>query len=185
MGDERLVVEGHEGIETLEDREGDGKEERNVGEVRLERSLVRESVTRDSLSLHGPLETDVRSQDGDPGKGSEDGNGGYEVVENDETVYEQVKHQSQSPDLPSKWVVRTRRSNQISQSHKASGKGKGDVRDTSLGAPGKDLGSVSVTGETVEGSGSDVLVRVGSREGEDQDARVDNRGETLDSGRGD
>jgi hypothetical protein len=88
VGNERLVVEGHERIETLEDREGDGEEQGDVGEVRLERSLVRERVTRDSLSLHGPLETDERSQDGDPGEGSEDGDGRDKVVEDSQTVCE-------------------------------------------------------------------------------------------------
>jgi hypothetical protein len=79
----------------------------------------------------------------------------------------------------------TRRCDEVSQSHEATGEDERDVRDTSLGAPGKDLGSVSITSHTVQGSGSNVLVRVGGREGKDQDARVDQGGKTLDSGRGD
>lgn len=94
MGDERLVCEGHERIESLEDGEDDGEAQRDDGEVGLEGSLVRESVSGDSLSLHGPVETDVRSQDGNPGKSSKDGDGRDKVVEDDETICKSKRHVS-------------------------------------------------------------------------------------------
>jgi hypothetical protein len=101
VGDERLVLEGgHERIETLEDGERDGEEQRDVAEVRLEGGLVREGVSRDPLSLHGPEETDVRSQDRDPGEGSEDRDRRDKVVEDGQTVCEGRREVSQITLVP-------------------------------------------------------------------------------------
>ena len=101
VGDERLVLEGgHERIETLEDGERDGEEQRDVAEVRLEGGLVRESVSRDPLSLHGPVEADVRSQDRDPGEGSEDRDRRDKVVEDGQTVCEGRREVSQITLVP-------------------------------------------------------------------------------------
>lgn len=101
VGDERLVLEGgHERIETLEDGERDGEEQRDVAEVRLEGGLVREGVSRDPLSLHGPVEADVRSQDRDPGEGSEDRDRRDKVVEDGQTVCEARREVSQITLVP-------------------------------------------------------------------------------------
>lgn len=101
VGDERLVLEGgHERIETLEDGERDGEEQRDVAEVRLEGGLVRKGVTRDPLSLHGPVEADVRSQDRDPGEGSEDRDRRDKVVEDGQTVCEGRREVSQITLVP-------------------------------------------------------------------------------------
>jgi hypothetical protein len=100
------------------------------------------------LSLHTLHETNVGSEDRDPGQTSEDGNGRSEVVEDLESVTG---------------------SDEVGETHETSGKGECDVWDTSGSAPGENLGGVSVLGHSVEGSGSNVLVRVGGRDGENQD----------------
>ena len=130
----------------------------------LQRRLVRQSVPRNSLSLHGLLESDERGQDRDPSQGSKHGDGRDKVVED---------------------LERIGGSDEVGETHEATGSGKGDVRDTSLGASSKDLRGVSVTSHTVEGSRSDVLVGVGSRESEDEDTRVDHMGQSADTGRSD
>jgi hypothetical protein len=100
------------------------------------------------LSLHTLHETNVGRADRDPGQTSEDGNGRSEVVEDLESVTG---------------------SDEVGETHETSGKGECDVWDTSGSAPGENLGGVSVLGHSVEGSGSNVLVRVGGRDGENQD----------------
>ena len=116
------------------------------------------------MSLHCALESDERGQDGDPSQSSEHGDSRDEVVEDFERIC---------------------RSDEEGESHEAASSHEGDVRDTSLGASSKDLRGVSVTSHTVEGSRSDVLVGVGSRESEDEDTRVDHMGQSADTGRSD
>jgi hypothetical protein len=111
-------------------------------------SLVWESVPGDTLSLHALHETNVGSEDRNPSQTSKDSDGRGKVVEDLESVT---------------------RSDEVGETHETSGKGECDVWDTSRGASGEDLGRVSVLGHSVEGSGSNVLVRVGGRDGEDQD----------------
>lgn len=108
-------------------------------------SLVWEGVSRDTLGFHTPHETDMGSKDRDPGQGTKDGDRGGKVVECLESILG---------------------SNDVGETHETSAKGKGNVWDTSRSASGEDLGCVSIFGHTVQGSSSDVLVRVGSREGE-------------------
>lgn len=111
-------------------------------------SLVREGISRDSLGLHTLHETDVRSEDRDPGQRTKDGDRSGEVVECLESVL---------------------RSDDIGETHEASGESESDVWDTSGSTSSEDLWCVSVLGHTVEGSSSDVLVRVGGRESKDED----------------
>lgn len=111
-------------------------------------SLVRESVPGDTLSLHSLHETDVGSENRDPGQTSKDSDGRSKVVKDLESVTG---------------------SDEVGETHEASSEGESDVWDTSRSAPGEDLGGVSVLGHSVQSSGSNVLVRIGGRDGEDQD----------------
>ena len=127
----------------------------------LQGGLVRQSVPGNSLRLHSLLESDERRQDGDPGQSSEHGDRRDEVVEDLKGVC---------------------RSDEVGETHKTSSKDESDIGDTSLGASSKDLGGVSVTSHTVEGSRSDVLIRVGGREGEEEKTSVDDMGKSTDTG---
>jgi hypothetical protein len=54
-------------------------------------------------------------------------------------------------------------------------------RDTALVGPPEDLGSVTLLGQAVDCTGSDVQIGIGGTEGEDQDTGVEDIGESLDA----
>ena len=53
--------------------------------------------------------------------------------------------------------------------------------DTALVGPPEDLGSVTLLGQAVDCTGSDVQIGIGGTEGEDQDTGVEDIGESLDA----
>lgn len=107
------------------------------------------------MCLHRPLECNKRRKDGDPGQGSKDGDCRNKVVEDLESICGEGMTMSILTEICKQMAERsllTFRSAQVGQSHKASGKDECNIWDTSLGAPGKDLGGVSVSCKTVQGS---------------------------------
>lgn len=146
---------------TLEESNDAGENERGVGVVRLEWSLPRKSVTRDTLGLHAAHHGNVRSSDGDPREGTTDSDRGSKVTKDSVGVVGRDEE---------------------SETHEASGEGKGDPRNTTRSALGEDTGSIAVLGHAVKSTGGNVLVRVGGGEAEKKDTSVDERREDLDLG---
>lgn len=112
-------------------------------------SLVREGVSRDTLGLHTPHERDVGGEDRDPRQTAKDSDGRGKVVKDLQGIV---------------------RGDKVGETHETTGEGESDPWDTSLVANGEDPRGVAVLGHSVKGSRGDVLVRVGRRDREDQDA---------------
>lgn len=164
--DEVLVVEVAplrvvgEDVEVLGQGDDNAEEQGTVGAGNTERRGVGHALDGDLLGLASTHEVDVGDQDRDPGQQTEDGDQVDKVLEDGLGVAGDV-HVGQQGE------------------HRAGSQGVHG--NTATVGPGEDLGGLSFTGETVDGTGCDVKVGVGSREDEQQDTGVDDVRENGDS----
>lgn len=70
----------------------------------------------------------------------------------------------------------------VGEEREQRGDSEGDVRESLLGGSGKDLGQVTVEGDTVQSSGRGVEIGGGGGPGGGDETGVDERGQSLDSG---
>lgn len=165
-GDKVLVVKSTVGstsknVEVLGQSNKAAEEQRNNGSPETERSSVGHLVSGNTLGATSANEPDVRNEQRDPGQQTEDRGEVDEVSENGLGVVGSVHEggaAEESRDCQSR------------------------DGDTALIGPPEDLGCVTLLGQTVDGTRSDVQIRVRGTEGEDQDTGVENVGQSLDAG---
>lgn len=147
--------------EVLGDGNQDAEEQSNVGSNQTERSDIGHLVLGNALSTTSADEENVRYQKRDPGQETKNGGKVDKVAENNLGVICGV-HEGGAAEQG--------RDTQSWNGH------------TSLVSPAEDLGSVALLGETVKGTGSNVQIRVGGTEGEEEDTGVQDGREVLDAG---
>lgn len=127
----------------------------------MEGSLPRETVPADTLSLESAHEANVRVENRHPGEGSEDCNEGCEVPED---------------------LLRSGRDSHVGEAADRRAEAQGDVGSVPSVSAHEEARRLSFGGESVEGPRSDVKIRVGGRENEEEDGAVDDIGQDLDVG---
>lgn len=163
-GDEGDVVglegeAGDEGVEVLGDGHEHADEERHVRAPDAERRRVRHHLVGQALRLARAHEPDVRHEDRDPREQAEDGGHVDEVREHGLGVVGHVEEAQEAEEGGREEGV---------DGHAAA---VGLAEDGRRGAVGC---------ETVQGAAGDVEIRVGGREDEEQDGRVEDVGEGVD-----
>lgn len=169
-GDEVLVVElsvsswlvvWHKVVESLEESDEAAEEERDVGSPDSSWRDEWHLAVEDTLGLASSNKVDVGDQDRDPGEDTEDGDEVDEVGEDDLGGSANVE---------------------VGEEAESGGKSKGVNWDTTAISAGEDAWSVTLDGKTVESTGSNVQIGVGSGEDEDQDTAVEDTWQGLDTG---
>ena len=169
-GDEVLVVElsvsswlvvWDEVVESLEEGYEAAEEEGDVGSPNSSWRDEWHLAVKNTLGLAGSNEVDVRNEDRDPSKDTEDGDKVDEVGEDN---------------------LGGGRDVEVSKEAESGGEAQGVDWDTTAIGTGEDSWSVAFNSETVEGTGSDVEIGVGSGEDEDQDTGVKDTWKGVDAG---
>ena len=164
--DEILVVEfgtanvGEDG-KVLGKGDQAAEEETNAGANKTERRNVGELVIRDALGAACADEENMRHQEGDPGQQTEDSDQVDKVAENNLGVLGSV-HEGGA-----------------AEEGRDGESGDGNTAPVS---PAEDPGGMTLLGKTVNGTGGNVKIRVGSRESEEQDAGVEETRKMPDVG---
>lgn len=145
---------------SVEDDDEDGQEQCDRGTPRQQNIPVRHDLARNALHLHRPDHEEVRNKDGDPVQGSKDRNERHKVAKHGRRSLAGVH---------------------VAQENEQGGEDDGGDGHTALVGLVHNAWRLSVLGQGPEGARGKVDIRIGSRNGKDEQQSVNRVVELVDT----